>query len=130
MFKLMTFGFCLVFDHDIVIGADSVIFIAPPTSTHTEYTSKKSVLFDFNGKFINVQSIAAAKNDEYILAIVDDAGETELSNRGISSNYIFKYDATDTKLEDIWIRDFGTVQVDNTLYKFKYEPNYISNKTE
>ena len=128
MFGLV-FEFILLFLLNLILGdvdnTTSIIFVAPPTENNSYYFSKQTELYDYYAELINVVNTEPTNENEYILALVDEFGKNELLNRGIDEKNIFVNEISE-QLEDIWCRDFGTVQVDNTLYKFKYQPNYLN----
>ena len=107
-------------------NTNSIIFVAPPRENNFYYREFMSQLYDFYADFINKVNSNNPNKNEYILALVDNYGKQQLLNRGIKEANIF-IDSINSQLEDIWIRDFGLVQVDEILYKFIYNPDYLTN---
>ena len=105
-------------------NTNSIIFLAPPLESNLYYREFKPQLYDFYADFINKVNLNNPNKNEYILALVDEYGRQMLLDRGIHESNIF-VNSLDDAVIDIWIRDFGTVQVDDTLYKFIYRPDYL-----
>eukprot|EP01084_Bolivina_argentea_P162894 283433_1 len=98
-----------------------IVFVAPPTKCNNYYKKFRKQLYDFYANVI--KKVNSNSRNEYIVAIVDKYGKQQLLNRGITVSNILINNVN--KMEDIWIRDFGTVQIDDRLYKFIYSPTYL-----
>ena len=108
----------------VYTDTNSIIFVAPPTELNHYYHEFKPALYDYYANFIDIVN-SNNNSNEYILAIVDRYAKNELLSRGVPSDNILE-NISDEELQDIWIRDFGTVQVNDILYKFIFSPDYLS----